>query len=749
MKNILKNLLQSAVMLLTIQFCIAQEIPSEHILETDALVKYLKPEVVATMGGENSVTTEKLAAYFRTQFARRYFYDWQKNNERFSEYQKLYPEAARNHQERAKDHMDKFPAKAEWKLPYTYKNGEAVNAYAMRHLARQHKMVDIAFEYNYQNKNTTYLTYFKDQLHSLNTALEANKYETIADGNGTYEAFRSGYRILNWLEIHNLFLGEKSYTDQDQLATIATLLQHASNLYESNTEFTPGNHQTRGMSALAMLSILFDDFKDAKIWRARAMEILEEHLRKEINSDGFQFERTVHYHISDIDTYFYVYQLAKNSNVPVSTVWENKLKSLFTTLTKIGFPDQTAPVFSDDTDTPWAENNSISGALTLGYLLFDDPEMGYFADTYVTADTYWFLNQRQLDKLKSIEKVAPQTKSTAFPVTGFYFMRQGWENQEMMMAISNCLDPDKPDHQHVYMLGIQAMANGHIILPNYQVRYSLPDYEFFKNSMVKNVALVDNELQGKGYSGNQGGSGFGKFKTLPQPKTIVWKTTPTFDLYIGSHNGFENVNTTYSRQILFLKDELWIVKDNFESKETHTYKQVWQGHYSMEAAPKLLRSSFSDGSGTDIYQLLAVDSVSTSGKNGKEWSVVSKSSKNGNQFITAIVPFAKFDECIDDASKSPKLKNWSLNSSDWKASGNPITTLTKENTSIFFGATKLSLNSFDIEFAQPTDVMITATTSKVIIQSIHTTDVKLNYLIKKKKKSVLLSAGGELAVDLK
>jgi hypothetical protein len=48
--------------------------------------------------------------------------------------------------------------------------------------------------------------------------------------------------------------------------------------------------------------ILFWDFKDSDKWNERAMTILEQHLSKEINADGFQFD-TVHYHISDIDTY--------------------------------------------------------------------------------------------------------------------------------------------------------------------------------------------------------------------------------------------------------------------------------------------------------------------------------------------------------------------------------------------------------------------------------------------------------------
>ena len=172
-------------------------------------------------------------------------------------------------------------------------------------------MVDIAIQYHYTGKNPAYLNYFKNQLKSLNSALNSNQFEQMEDGNGTYEAFRSGYRVLNWLQIHSFFLGEEQYSDEDQLTTIATLLQHGANLYAENDSFVPGNHQTRGMSALAMLSILFRDFEGTDLWYNRSMKLLEEHLAKEINDDGFQFERSIHYHMSDIDNYYYVYQLAK------------------------------------------------------------------------------------------------------------------------------------------------------------------------------------------------------------------------------------------------------------------------------------------------------------------------------------------------------------------------------------------------------------------------------------------------------
>lgn len=738
-----------ALCIIGFQKLTAQTIPSTQIIETNKLGSFLKTEVQQSLEGDASVTKAGLANYFREKFSERYFYNWKDFNNRFETYKSIYKNAESAHTERALDHLSKFEATTKWKLPFNYKNGVPVNAYALRHLARQHKMVDIAFYYNYQNKNKAHLDYFKNQLKSLNTALEANSFETIEDGNGIYESFRSGYRILNWLEIHTIFLGETSYSDGDQLLTIATLLQHGAHLYETNAEFVPGNHQTRGMSALAMLSILFRDFKGTDKWYELAMNQLEAHLDKEINDDGFQFERTVHYHMSDIDNYYYVYQLAKNSDLKVSSFWENKLKSLFTTLTKVAYPDKSAPVLSDDTNEPWAEKNDISGALTLGYLLFEDPEMGYFANKHVEQKMFWYVSDSQLEMLNNIESKVPNFKSVVFPKTGYYIMREGWEAKDNMMVISNGLDKDKPDHQHGDMLGIQAMANGQVILPNYQVRYSLKDYGFFKNSMVKNVALVDEELQGKAYTSNQGGSGFGKFKELPQPKTIGWNSDENLDVYIGSHNGFENIGVTYSRQVIYLKDDFWIIKDNFNSDKPHTYKQVWQGHYSLEAAPNLLRSTFNDGSGSDIYQLKTIDAVEVSGTRGKEWAVASKNSETNFSFITVIFPFDTFDAAIDGVNTNTDLKGWQVSNPKWEVNGNMSTSLTKENRSVFFSVNSLALNKLKLSFSEEADVFVEIKNNRLKIQSLGTKPLQMEISGVKEKGKTTLEPGNQLIFNLK
>ncbi|QCE41640.1 heparinase II/III family protein [Psychroserpens sp. NJDZ02] len=683
-----------------------QTIPSDKVLSNQDLASYLTSTVQQDLKTNGAISEADLARFFRTKFTERYFYNWETNEKRFKEYTEIYPEAKINHTERALDHLAKFPAKAQWELPFNYQNGDPVNAYALRHLARQHKMIDIGYYYFYQNKDEQYLDYFTEQLASLNTALVNKQYERIEDGNGVYEAFRSGYRMINWLQLHSLFLGQSGYSDAEQLVTIATFLQHAQHLYEHNKTFKSGNHQTRGLSALAMLSIVLRDFKGADEWYKHSMTLLGEHLDKEINDDGFQFERTIHYHMSDIGTYFYVYQLAKKSKLPINPVWENKLESLFTTLTKIAFPDKSAPVLSDDTDAPWAVKNDISGAMTLGYLLFEDPEMGYFAKNKLSTKFYWDASAVQLEKLKNINSVAPKHLSLSFPDTGYYIMREGWNAKDNMMVISAGLDPLKPDHQHGDILGVQAMANGQVVLPNYQVRYSLKDLELFKNSMTKNVALVDNELLGKQYTSNKGGSGFGKFKQLAQPKVIAFDTSDHLDVFVGSHDGFENIGVDYNRQVITIKNDFWIVKDNFKSKDSHEYKQVWQGHYTEENGADLLRSSFDDGSGLDIFQLNTIDKVETDGARGKEWSVVSKSNAKQFSFITIVYPFETYDKRIDEDAKDKQFSGWKLNASKWIADNSDAVSLTKEGVSMFFSVKTLEFGDTKIKFEEVVDVLV-------------------------------------------
>ena len=727
----------------------AQSIPSDRVVPKEELVGLLKDDVRTLISNNEEVSTAVLASYFRTKFEERYFFNYQKFYDRLPHYHEVFNNQE-IHRKRALDHLNKYADSTQWVLPFNYLDGSPVNAYALRHLARQHKMVDIAFYY-FDDKDPKYIRYFVNQMRSLNAALQAGAYEKIEDGNGIYEAFRSGYRILNWLWIHNLFLNESGYSDKDQLTTIATLLQHGQHLYERNDRFRFGNHQTKGVSALAMLAILFRDFEGTDLWLERAMQRLGEHLDKEINADGFQFERSVHYHMSDINNFFYVYQLAKLNGMAVDSAWEEKLRSLFTTLVKIAYPDRSAPVLQDDTEIPWAEKNDISGAMTLGYLLFEEPEFGYFATNKVDDRIYWFLSDRQVKMLEKINQKRPFYKSLAFTDTGYYVMREGWKPNDKMMIVSAGLDTDKPDHQHGDMLGVQAMASGHVVLPNYQVRYSLKDFELFKNSMVKNVALVDGQLQGNQWRSNKGGSGFGKFGELPKPEVIAWEVNDDFDLFVGSHDGFEKAGVRYWRQVIYVKDDFWIVKDEFESEKLHDYKQVWQGHYTDENGPNLLRATAPDATGHDILQLIETDAVVRGGTRGKQWNVVTKSDQQNFSFLTIIYPYQGYSNRLNEEADEVIIGDWKVNQSEWEIAGNNSISLSSEGGEYLFNVQKLKVKGVTLEASLEADFFLKATGNQLFIHSIDNRAQEIAMIEGKRSKEIakVLAPGDIWIVDIK
>ncbi|MFB1004447.1 MAG: heparinase II/III family protein, partial [Bacteroidia bacterium] len=259
-----------------------------------------------------------------------------------------------------------------------------------------------------------------------------------------------------------------------------------------------------------------------------------------------------------------------------------------------------------------------------------------------------------------------------------------------------------------------------------QVRYSLPDYEQFKNSMVKNVALVDDQLQGKKYKGNKGGSGFGKFGLLPTPTTIAWETNENFDLFVGSHDGFEASGVNYTRQVIYVKDEFWIVKDNFTSDATHAYKQVWQGHYTPEGTPDLLRSSFSDAKGSNIYQLNSVDTAISDGVHGKKWNVVSKADQKDFEFITVIRPYDRYNSGIDPTKN--KIGDWRQNELSFDAKGYNLKSLSKGNEAYLFGVSAMKIETTEIQFNSPLDCYMTTVDNEIEIYSlsIETNTIKIN-----------------------
>ncbi len=622
----------------------ATAIPSEA-----EVLAALKPGIPALRqvyalrdAGKKDEALEALLAYLRAESAQRYYFNWKNFRQRFAEYRKNYPGQQSKHAALADSQMSTYPPETHWILPFENLKGKQVSAYELRHLARQNKSVDMALIYYYDNQRADYLHYWLRQIADLNRAFSEGAYDDA--GNGIYENLRAGMRVQNWLFCHHAYLSSTDYDDRSQLLVIKTLLHHGAQLQKRTERYRSGNHHTKGLTALFELAVFCSDFSVAREWQNQAIDGLLQHLQKEINADGFQFERSVHYHIGDIDNYFRVYQLARLNGITLPQIYTEQFRKLFTALAQLAQPNRRLPVLQDDTDAPYSDNNAMDYPMTIGALLFADPVYRYFASNQIAAEIYWRLRPEQMAAFKRMKPAPPRWGSLALPETGYYCMRSGWEKNDLYLTISAGLSAEKPDHQHGDMLGIVAYANGHEILPNYQVKYNDADFAFWKNSWTKSVALVDSLPLGRGWTPNEGGSGFGKWARLPRPRVMEWRTGKPFDYFRGAHDGYDSLGVHYERQVLFVNKSFWIVQDHFSSATPHRYQQVWQGHYDI-IGNQQARAVFENKSGLQIIQLNSTTGpVARSRFRNKGNVVFQNTSAKDFVFTTLLYPFQEGEE---------------------------------------------------------------------------------------------------------
>jgi hypothetical protein len=292
--------------------------------------------------------------------------------------------------------------------------------------------------------------------------------------------------------------------------------------------------------------------------------------------------------------------------------------------------------------------------------MFADPRYAYFASDNPAVEYYWLMNQNEM-KSEKVKSHYPGILSSELEQTGYYVMRDGWDENALQMVFSAGLSEVKPDHQHGDMLGVTAFGLGTELLPNYQVAYKYDDFPFWKNSWTKNVAIVDSQLQGREWKPNQGGSGFGKWKVLPKPSVKLWIKNDKFDYIAATHDGFDNLGVKYTREIVFIKDQYWLVFDNFISKEPHEYQQIWQGSYDVNSESEVFKT-INENSRFFISQL-NTDKFRISKSSFRDKSnLVFSIDKNGSyQFITLLCPVNNLEQKPENLFSTDNiLSDWNL-----------------------------------------------------------------------------------------
>jgi hypothetical protein len=341
-----------------------------------------------------------------------------------------------------------------------------------------------------------------------------------------------------------------------------------------STYFSPNTHLTGEALGLFYLGTLLPEFRAARRWQEVGSRILIEQLGTHVQQDGVYFEQSSYYHRYTTDFYTHFLILSRANQVTLPDDVETKLKLLLDHLMYITRPDGTTPLFGDDDggrllmlDQHPADD--FRSSLATGAALFGRGDYKFVAGEAAEA-TAWLLGLQGLQDYEALTPVEPAMQSKAFPIGGYYVMRDGWHPAANYLLVdcgphgmNNC------GHAHADALSFELAANGKTLLVDpgtYTYTASRELRDWFRSSAAHNTLTVDGESSSLT-------AGPFSWTTIGRCYPEFWVSRERFDFFEGTQDGYERLEppVRHARAVLFLKHDYWIIHDRVRSVGQHRY----------------------------------------------------------------------------------------------------------------------------------------------------------------------------------
>jgi hypothetical protein len=350
-----------------------------------------------------------------------------------------------------------------------------------------------------------------------------------------------------WPEIWPRVLASKAFDDDALLLLVASWVEHAQYLVKFKTG---GNWLAMESNGLYHTGALFPEFREAKLWRATALERLTAELDIQVYPDGAQVELAPGYHGVSLRNFLGPVNLAARTGFDVPPAFLAKLERMFDTYVTSMQPTRRTPTLND------SGAGDVVGILREGARLFPN-----------RADFRWIASGGK-------EGAPPAGLSRMLPFAGQVFLRSGWDPDALWL----CMDagPFGYGHQHEDKLGITLTAFGRPLLVEGGVyTYDASDWRrYVLSSRAHNVVMVDGLDQARRKAPRE-------TWVVKQPVPLAFGTHATADwaeaVYDEGWGPDAKRIARHTRRVVFLKPDLFAVIDRLESLDgkPHRYEALF------------------------------------------------------------------------------------------------------------------------------------------------------------------------------
>jgi hypothetical protein len=384
------------------------------------------------------------------------------------------------------------------------------------------------------------------------------------------------FRSLSWLWVYFLLEGTPAMTPEfrEQWLRAMALSGRHIELYLS-TYFSPNTHLLGEAVALFFIGMLCPELRSSSRWKRRGWEIVLRESERQVRPDGFYFEQSTYYHVYALDFLLHAGVLASLNDMPFPPEYDRRLEHML---------DALAVLCRAGTPTRWGDDDGgrvfdprrnraehLSDPLGTGAVMFNRGDFKMLAGE-LREETLWLLGGKGVAEFDRIEAKQPRMSSLALPDTGLYVMSCN-ERKLQVVVDAGPQGALAGGHGHADALSLTLHADERELLGDpgtYEYVSAGTERDQFRGTAAHNTLQLDGRNQSEP-------NGPFAWKSLTRAKAENWISGQTFDLFVGSHEGYSLPDdpAIHRRWVFFRKPKFWLVRDLMLGTGNHQLDLRW------------------------------------------------------------------------------------------------------------------------------------------------------------------------------
>lgn len=344
-----------------------------------------------------------------------------------------------------------------------------------------------------------------------------------------------------WLYIWYALKDSPAFRPETRIRLLKSFWAHAEHL--TRYEGYHNNWFIVESETIAVLGVLFPEFKRAETWRTRGYARLAAAVAEQVYPDGAQYEISSGYHAMSGRGFELPYELALHNGLPIDPLLKERLEGMYAYTAWTVRPDFSHPSLND--------SGGVSGGQAAwavkGAELFGRP------------DLHWVGTRGR-------EGTVPTVVSHAFLDAGVYVMRSGWEVDAKYLVLD--AGPYGAAHQHEDKLSFEFCYGPDPLIVDPGISSYLPDAwtAYYRHTRAHNTIMID----GGGQERKQTQGRDAWIRSVRDEN--VAHLGRGLDYVISRYDaGYEGVAEpiVHERAVLFVRNDFFLVLDRVTGEGMH------------------------------------------------------------------------------------------------------------------------------------------------------------------------------------